>query len=107
GVAAPDRGDGRTQLVDLATRVIEVILARDHLTAGFEDATEKVADECAPGIADGERPGRVRRHELHVDLPSGDRLDVPPCARVGKGTADDRLPRRRSHAHAWGARARD
>ena len=60
--------------VDLAARIVEVVLARDAVARRLEDAAEQVADERAAGVADRERPGRVGRHELDVDvLGLGDR----------------------------------
>ena len=70
-LAAPERRDRRAEVPDLAARVVEVVLARDALAAGLEDAAEQVADERAAGVADVERPGRVGRHELDVDRSRG------------------------------------
>ena len=47
-----------------APEVVEVVLARDPLAAGLEDAAQQVADERPAGVADRERTGRVGRHEL-------------------------------------------
>ena len=59
---------GRAQDAHLAPGVVEVVLARDLLPAGLQDAAQQVADERAAGVAHGQRPGRVGRHELHVDV---------------------------------------
>ena len=77
------------RLVDLAARVVEVVLARHALAARLEDAAEQVADERAAGVADRERAGRVGRHELDVDRARRDRRDAAPCIRLG----EDRRPR--------------
>ena len=62
-LAAPERRDRRAEVADLAARVVEVVLARDPLAAGLEDATQEVADERAAGVADrrAARSGWPRR----------------------------------------------
>ena len=84
-LAVPGREHGRTELADLGAEVVEVVLARHDLPAGLEDAAQEVADERAARVADVEWPGRVRRHELDVDLAR----DVgPEPAPVGRRRED-------------------
>ena len=92
-LTALERGDGRAQVADLRTRIVEVVLARDPLAAGLEDATEQVADERATSVADVERPGRVGGHELDVDRPGAGRGDATPGGRIGEDRGDRRLER--------------
>ncbi len=80
-LTALERGHGRAQVADLGTRIVEVVLARDLLAAGLEDATEQVADERATSVADVERAGRVGRHELDVDRAGAGRRDATPGER--------------------------
>ena len=55
------------ELLDLAARVVEVVLARDLLAGRLEDAAQQIADERAAGIANGQRAGRIGADELDVD----------------------------------------
>jgi hypothetical protein len=74
-LAAAEGDHGRAQVVELAAGIIEVVLARDLLPAGFEDPAQEVTDERTSGVADRERRRRVGRHELDIDdprRPSGD-----------------------------------
>ena len=84
-LAAPERGDRRAEVPDLPARVVEVVLARDALAAGLEDAAQQVADERAAGVADVERPGRVGRHELDVDARAGSPTRAGPTRRARRG----------------------
>ena len=66
----PALGEGRdrqAELLDLAAEVVEVVLARDLVADGLEDAAQQVADERATCVADGQRTGRVGADELDVD----------------------------------------
>ena len=95
-LAAMQRRDGCAEDADLAARIVEVVLARDALAAGLEDAAEQVADERAARVADVQRPGRVGRHELDVDDPrrrSGWRSG--PSRPVSARTLADRSARAR------------
>jgi hypothetical protein len=65
-LVAPDCQHARTQVSDLGTGVIEVVLARDPLPPGLEHAREQVPDEGPAGVADVEGAGGVGRHEFHV-----------------------------------------
>ena len=85
-----ERGDRRAELVDLPARVVEVVLACHRLAAGLEDTAEQVADERAPRVADGQRPGRVRRDELDIHPARTHGRDTAP--RLGRG--EDRRRRR-------------
>ena len=58
-----------------------------RLAAGLEDPAEQVADERAAGVADGQRTGRIGRHELDVDARGLDRRDPAP----GRGRGQDRV----------------
>jgi hypothetical protein len=93
-LAAPDRGDRRAQIRDLAADIVEVILARHTLAASLEHAAEQVADERPARVPDRERPGRVGRHELDVDATLRDRDDRAPRVRLGEDPIDDRFQRR-------------
>src|SRR5664280_1697552 len=46
---APDRHDRGTKVLDLATEVVEVVLAGDGVAGGGEDAAQQVAGEGAAG----------------------------------------------------------
>src|SRR4029079_3081388 len=85
---------GRAEVPDLSARVVEVVLARDPLAAGLEDATEQVADERAAGIPDVERTRRVGRDELDIDRARLDRSGAAPVSRARQDRSDDRLERR-------------
>ena len=78
-LAAPERDHGGAEVPDLRTRVVEVVLAGDLLAAGLEHPAQQVPDERAAGVADGEWPGRVGRHELDVDPARVDRGDAAPA----------------------------
>src|SRR5439155_25359546 len=54
GPADPVSEDRRAELVDLTTRIVEVVLARHLLAARIEDAAEQVANKGAAGITDRE-----------------------------------------------------
>ena len=92
-LTALERGHGRAQVADLGTRIVEVVLARDLLAAGLEDATQQVADERAASVADVERAGRVGGHELDVDRAGVGRGDATPGGRIGEDRGDRRLER--------------
>jgi hypothetical protein len=98
GFAAPDRADRGTELIELAARVVEVVLARHPLPARLEHAAEEVADEGPARVADRQRAGRVGRHELDVDRARRDRLDATPRLRLGEDAVDDGLEGRRPEA---------
>ena len=83
-LAPEGRHDRRAELVDLPARVVEVVLARDLLAAGLEDAAEQVADERAAGVADRQRTGRVGGDELDVDDPRA-RRGRPGPSDSGRG----------------------
>ena len=53
--------------LDLAARVVEVVLARDLVADRLEDAAQQIADEGAARIANGQRAGRIGADELDVD----------------------------------------
>ena len=89
-VAAADGEDGSAQVIELAAGVIEVVLARDLLPAGFEDPAQEVTDERSPRVADRERTRRVGRHELDVDAACANRLDRAP----GLGRREHRVDHR-------------
>ena len=77
-LAAPEGRDRGPEVPHLPAGIVEVVLARDPLTACLEDAAQQVTDECASGVADVERAGRVGRHELDVDRAWPDRRDAAP-----------------------------
>jgi hypothetical protein len=88
GLVAPDREHACAEITNLGTCVVEVVLARHTLAAGLEDTSEQVADECASGVADVQRAGRVGRHELDVHGAGSDRLDAAPGVRGAEHPVD-------------------
>ena len=82
--------DGRPEVRDLAATVVEVVLARDALPARLQDPAQQVADERAARIADGERAGRVGRHEFDVHGSWADGRHRPPRIRFREDAIDDR-----------------
>src|SRR5258708_2328669 len=71
-LAGPDspgaRLHGKRELVDLGAGIVVVELARDRVSLGFEQRRDRIAERALPAVADVQRPGRVRRHEFHLDL---------------------------------------
>ena len=79
--------------LDLAARVVEVVLARDLVAGRLEHAAQQVAHERAARVADRQRTGRVGGHELDVDLRGVATLDP---AEAGVRGARDRPGRPRA-----------
>jgi hypothetical protein len=108
--ALAQREHRRAEVAHLRSRIVEVVLARDALAAGLEDAGQQVADERAAGVADCERPGRVRGHELDVDVPAGrcpgSDGSAAPGRCVAAGPVEQRLDRGIRVAQVQEARAR-
>ena len=86
--ALADGHDRGAEVLDLAAEVVEVVLARDRVAGGGEDAAQQVAGEGAAGVADVERPGGVGRDELDVDVLRMRGGDAAP----GLGVAQDARP---------------
>ena len=103
----PQGEDRRPELADLGARIVEVVLARDGMAAGLEDPAQDVADECAAGVADRQRPGRVGRHELDVDPPRRGRRDPAPARGLGQDPAHDAVERGVGQAQVDEARRGD
>ncbi len=82
-----DRG---TEMADLGTGIVEVVLARHGLATGRQDATQQVPDERPAGVADRQWSGRVGRHELDIHGACTDRGDTAPVGRHCVDPIDDR-----------------
>ena len=79
-------GDQRVgEPVDLGAVVVEVVLAHHVGALRGEQPAQRVADGGPAGAADVDRPGRVGRDELQVDLVAGQRVGVA----VGVAGVDD------------------
>ena len=65
-LAPPPGLDGLAEELDLATDVVEVVLALDLVARELEQPRDGVAVRAVPRRADGQRAGRVRRD--HLDL---------------------------------------
>ncbi len=63
-VAQPDAD---REDVDLPAGVVDVELAVDGVSGGEQQVAERGAVGGVPAVADVQRPGRVRRHELEQD----------------------------------------
>ena len=94
--ALPDGHDRCAQVLDLAAEVVEVVLARDGVAGGGQDAAQQVAGEGAAGVADVQRPGGVGRDELHVDALGVGGGDAAPGGGLGAGCAAWWRPERAS-----------
>ena len=88
GLAASHGRHRGAQVLDLRARVVEVVLPGDGLPACLEHPAQQVPDEGATRVADRERPGRVGRHELHVDPAGVDGRDAAPGRGRGQDPAD-------------------
>ena len=75
---APDRIHRRAEEVHLASGVVVVVLALDLVAGELEQSRDRVTVGPVSGRGDRDRPGRVRRDELHLD----------PLARVGGSAAE-------------------
>ena len=62
------RLDRRPEEVDLPARVVEVVLALDVVTREVEQARNGVSVGTVTRGADGQRPGRIGRDQLDLDL---------------------------------------
>ena len=72
GGLAFGRGDQRAgEAVDLGAVVVEVVLAHHVGALRGQQPAQRVADGGPAGAADVDRPGRVGRDELEVDLLAG------------------------------------
>ena len=70
-------GDQRAgEPVDLGAVVVEVVLAHHVGALRGQQPAQRVADGGPAGAADVDRPGRVGRDELQVDLVAGQRVGV-------------------------------
>ncbi len=76
--------DRCAEILHLAAEIVEVVLALDLMAGGRQDAAQEIAGEGAPSIADVERPGRVGRHELDVDVLRMLGGDAAPGRRVAQ-----------------------
>jgi len=59
--------DRLAEAPDLAAGVVDVVLALDGVAGELEHPRERVAVGGVAARGDGDRPRRVRRHELHED----------------------------------------
>ncbi len=83
------REQGRTERVELAARVVQVVLAVHLGTLGGEDVREGVTHRDPTASARVERPGRVRGDELEVDpLPGQVTAATPLVAEPDDGAQD-------------------
>ena len=83
--AATARQHGEAEVADLGAGIVEVVLASHLVADRLEHTGEEVPDERAARVADRERSGRVRRHELHVDATRG---GARRAAKGGAGPTD-------------------
>ena len=66
----------------LPAHVVEIVLPRDRVAARLEEPRDRVSDHRVSAMADGERPRRVRRNELHLNFPGlSRRWAFPPGTR--------------------------
>src|ERR1017187_10483832 len=88
-LAGSNGQDRRTQLPDLGTRIVEVILPGNAVAARLEDPAEHVAHEGAAGIADRQWAGGIGRHELDIDSARPARRHPAPAGRLGQDPGND------------------
>ncbi len=79
--------------MDLAAAVVVVELARDRPSGVREQARDGVAERGLPAVADVQRTGWIRGHELDVD-----RLALPAVARPNSARREDLGERARDRA---------
>src|SRR6478752_5798028 len=80
--------------MDLLTGVVVVELARYVATLPFEQRGDRVAERRLPPVADVQRTGRIRRHELDDDALAGARVAPAEAIAGGQHSCDHALPRR-------------
>ncbi len=68
---------GGAEPVHLAAGVVEVVLALDVPAGEGKQPGQGVADDGVPRVADRERPGGVRRDELHLEPPARAAFGAP------------------------------
>ena len=100
---APDRLDRGAEAIHLRAGVVVVVLALDRVARVREDARDRVAVGPVPSRCDGDRPGRVRGHHLHLHPLGG----IREAAAVGLPRLEDlrAAPRRTTRARARGSRS--
>ena len=99
GGLAFGRGDQRVgEPVDLGAVVVEVVLAYHVGALRRQQPAQRVADGGPAGAADMDRPGRVGRDELQVDLVSGLGVGVAVGVAGVDDVVDDDALRRRVQA---------
>ena len=60
------RIEALVETIHLASGVVDVILALDLVSRGFQDACERASEDRPPPVSDMNRPGWVDAYELHL-----------------------------------------
>ena len=84
--------------VDLPAGVVDVVFARNLVAGEREEIGERIAEHCAPAMADVHRPRRVGGHVLDVDLLAAAEIGLPVGGALVENRAHDPLPELRLHA---------
>ena len=80
---------GVGEAVNLATVVIEVVLAGDLGTGGRQDTTESVTDCCPASTTQVNRPGRICGDKLQVHVEVGVEVGMAPLLPRCQDVLDD------------------
>jgi hypothetical protein len=91
--ATVDAHDGRAEAADLLTDVVEVVLARDPVAGRLEQRRDRVAGRGPASRTEVQRTGRVRRHELDVDVLGAPDGPTTVGGTLGEDAVDERRVR--------------
>ena len=101
------RAHRHREILDLLARVVVVELARHLRPLPFEQRGDGITQRGLPAVADVERAGRVRGHELDHDAFTVAHVAAAEALASGENFADDSLARRRGEKEIDESRARD